>query len=124
MDNDGNIYSMGIFASDVDFDPGPGVDIHSSTNPCAFLNKTSPTGNYMWTRTWAGSTFFDAAIYGVGVAFNGSDTVYATGGSAADYFDVDPGPGKNMVWRHWPPPSQVWPSGLVFLLAFPLDGNW
>ncbi len=78
----------------------------------------------MWTRTWAGDTVFDAQIYGVGTAFNGSDTVYAAGGSGADYFNVDPGPGINMVWRRWPPPSQGWPCGLNFLLAFPLDGNW
>ena len=30
IDNDGNIYSMGVFKSEVDFDPGPGEDIHSS----------------------------------------------------------------------------------------------
>jgi hypothetical protein len=46
-DESGNAYVAGEFAYDADFDPGGGVDIHSSNGNCAaFLSKFPPDGNW------------------------------------------------------------------------------
>ena len=57
-DDAGNIYVAGGFMGTVDFNPGDGVDIHSSdgmANAC--LCKYSPNGAFEWARTWRGSGF-------------------------------------------------------------------
>jgi len=112
IDDDDNIYSIGVFLSDI-----------YHRYPRAFLTKMSPGGEQVWTHTW-GKAPFDASILGIGVTFNGNGTIYATGYSEADYFDLDPGPGENMLWRDWPYPSQGWAYGFDFLMAFPLEGIW
>jgi len=46
-DLSGNVYAAGWFSGDIDFDPGPGVDSHSSKgNVAAFLSKFPPDGNW------------------------------------------------------------------------------
>jgi len=49
------LYVVGDFAgTDVDFDPGPGVDLHSSgSGQAAFLCKFDIDGLYSWGRSWA-----------------------------------------------------------------------
>jgi len=88
-DGSGNVYATGYFIGTVDFDPGTGVDDHTSNGGYdVFLSKFDSSGNYLWARTWGGSDH----DYGYGVATDGSGNVYATG-----YFygtvDFDPGTG-------------------------------
>ena len=77
VDNVGDIYVGGFFNGSVDFDPGPGTDIHnsSSSEADAFLTKFGTDGTYKWARTWGGS-YADATL---AIAVDGSNYVYATG---------------------------------------------
>jgi hypothetical protein len=56
VDNSGNIYVTGYFEDLVDFDPGPGIDEHTSNGAeDVFLTKFDKNGNFLWARTWGGS---------------------------------------------------------------------
>jgi len=112
IDGSGNAYITGSFWYTADFDPGPGVDEHTSNgNRDIFLSKFDSAGEFQWARTWGGSDNDG----GSGVAIDGSGNAYITG-----YFyetvDFDPGPGadehtSNGEWD-------------IFLSKFPPDGDW
>jgi hypothetical protein len=113
VDGSGNVYVTGVFYGSVDFDPGPGEDNHTSNGGCdVFLSKLDSSGNFLWARTWGGSS---GQNYGNGVAVDVSGNAYVTG-----YFygtvDFDPGPG---VDNHT---SNGW--GDVFLSKFDSSGNF
>jgi hypothetical protein len=109
IDGCGDVYIMGYFNSTVDFDPGSGVDEHTSNGDRdVFLNKFDSNGELQWARTWGGFDWDG----GVGVAIDGDGNVYVTG-----YFfgaaDFDPGPG---VDEHTP-------NGLDDIFLSKLDSN-
>jgi hypothetical protein len=55
FDSNGYIYVTGEFCSSVDFDTGPGTDLHDSNSyNDIFLSKFDLDGNYIWSRTWGG----------------------------------------------------------------------
>jgi len=91
VDGSGNVYVTGYFHDTVDFDPGPGVDNHSSDGLYdIFLGKFDSSGNFIWAKTWGGSS----SELGTGVAVDGSGNVYVTGWFN-DTIDFDPGPGED-----------------------------
>jgi hypothetical protein len=97
VDGSGNVYVTSYFEDTVDFDPGPGVDFHTSNGYYdVFLSKFDSSGSFQWAITWGGSSGWD---YGYGVAVDGSGDVYVTG-----YFygtvDFDPGPGVDEHWSN------------------------
>jgi hypothetical protein len=109
----GNVYVSGNFqGTDVDFDPGGGVDDHTSNGAFdAFLSQFDSSGYINWARTWGGNL----SDTGYGVAADVSGNAYVTG-----YFsgtvDFDPGTGVD---------SRISNGGEdVFLSKFPPDGNW
>lgn len=89
-DSSGNVYVVGYFyGSNVDFDPGPGTDLHSAVgNADAYVVKYDSNGNFLWARTW-GSTQSDEAT---AVSLDSLGNVYITGkfaGVAAENVDFD-----------------------------------
>jgi hypothetical protein len=87
VDDSNNLYVAGYFRSDsVDFDPGPGTDIHynvgMNAEPDICLSKFDSSGNFYWARTW-GSALQDyaskvivrcpAAIYVAGIFYGTID---------------------------------------------------
>lgn len=53
IDTLGDVYVAGHFRSSVDFDPGPGEEIHSTNMPGAtFITKYHADGDYAWTRSY------------------------------------------------------------------------
>ena len=89
-DGSGNAYVAGDFRGTVDFDPGSGVEEHTSNsliNAC--LSKFDSSGNFVWVRTWDG--LIDH--FGSGVTEDGSGHVIVSG-----YFtgtvEFDPGVGE------------------------------
>jgi len=111
VDGSGNAYVAGTFGSNVDFDPGTGVDMHGAVgNWDIFLSKFGTAGDYAWARTWGGS----GDDRGDGAAVYGS-SIFVTG-----YFsgtaDFDPGTGVDEHISNG--------SFDVFLSKFPPDGNW
>jgi len=89
VDKDGNVYTAGIFAGTVDFDPGPATsNLVAYGAEDVFISKLDANGNFVWAKqlgnekfnhTYTLSLDKDANIYIAG-SFNGT-------------FDFDPGPG-------------------------------
>ena len=67
----------GYFADSVDFNPGPGVDIHTATGHYsdAFLSAFSEYYSFQWAQTWGG----DLNDEGVSVAADEWGNVGVTG---------------------------------------------
>jgi len=90
-DNFESTYVVGDFGNTCDFDPGSGIDNHTSSGgPDVFLCKFGSSGNLLWARVWGASS--GDGDYGLGVAADGAGNAYTTG-----YFhgtcDFDPGVG-------------------------------
>jgi len=55
-DNNNNIYVTGWFQNTIDFDPGGGIDNHTSNGGYdAFITKINADGTYEWTKTFGGT---------------------------------------------------------------------
>ncbi len=97
VDDGGYVYVSGHYRNTVDFDPGPGEDLHTSNGLMdIFLTKFSIDGDFQWARTWGGQYGY-AGVYistmenGFGLAVDSHGDVYVTGnfGKTVD-FDPDP----------------------------------
>ena len=93
IDSNGNIFVGGSFDDTVDFDPGPGIDIHTSNGDYdAFLSSFDPDGNFQWARTWGGIE--EEYLYRV--TSSSSGIVYVAG-SFYDQVDFNPGPDEDIL---------------------------
>lgn len=90
VDDSGNVYVVGMFSANVDFDPG-GSGHTKQVNGIAdiFLLKLDPNGNFLWVRTFGGAEQ-DA---GFSVTFDPIGNVLITG-NFGETVDFDPGPGN------------------------------
>lgn len=90
VDASGNIYVPGGFWSAiVDFDPSGMTDYHTSEGSCdAYLSKFSPTGDFIWARTWGGAGYDTCN----GAAVDNSNNIYLVG-TFEGTVDFDPGSG-------------------------------
>ena len=88
-DLSGEVYATGEFRSTVDFDPGAGTAILTSTGQNdIFVMRFNQSGDFVWAKS-VGGTDYDN---GFGIAVTAGGDLYATGffvGTA----DFDPGPG-------------------------------
>jgi hypothetical protein len=91
VDEEASIYVGGYFSSTVDFDPGPGEDIHTAvgTSFDAFISKFDQYGNHMWTRTFGGPGRDLILDMSNNYSYNNLEIV----GSFEGTVDFDPGPG-------------------------------
>nr|NIN00103.1 hypothetical protein [candidate division Zixibacteria bacterium] len=56
VDSSGNVYVTGEFQGTVDFDPGAGIDNHTSAgDEDIFLTRINSDGTYGWTKTMGGA---------------------------------------------------------------------
>ncbi|MFH1513883.1 MAG: hypothetical protein ABIG42_00305 [bacterium] len=80
-DSFGDIYVSGRFCyTPVDFDPGPGVDIHYSKGwDEIFLTKFDTGGNHIWARTFGGGWIEEYGDFGYGIAIDPDQNVAVTG---------------------------------------------
>ncbi len=94
VDAGGNVLVTGQFHETVDFDPGPGVDLHTAhaVADAAFVMKLGPDGSYKWTRTF-GEQFFTEGQY---VAMDGDGAAMLLG-SFRQTVDIDPGCGVDEI---------------------------
>lgn len=87
-----NIYAVGVFNEEVDFDAGPGEDIHTSNGSWDIgLLKLSPTGEFEWALSWGGSD----SDHSESVAIDNTGAIYVPGlfGGTCDF---DPSDGTDM----------------------------
>jgi len=89
VDTSGNIYTIGMFSSVTDFDPGVGTaNLTSAGGNDIFISKLDTDGNYVWVKQ-IGSTSSDS---GWGIALDSNSNVYSTG-IFNGTVDFDPGVG-------------------------------
>ncbi|MCH2046759.1 MAG: T9SS type A sorting domain-containing protein [Saprospiraceae bacterium] len=78
IDANGDICVVGHFINTVDFDPGIGVDMHTSTSlgqQDVFVLKLDANGNHLWAKTFGGTQ----NEYGFSIATDANNNVYTTG---------------------------------------------
>ncbi len=88
IDNQGNLYTAGVFDGTLDFDPGPGVtNLTSYGSDDVFIQKLDANGDFVWAKSVGGGDADDA----LSIALDASNNVLVSG-----YFlsvaDFDPGP--------------------------------
>jgi len=108
----GNVYSTGVFAGTVDFDPGPGVFNLTSDNGSTniYISKMNAAGNFIWAKHFDGPGNDEPRNLELDQAGN----IYITG-FIGGITDFDPGPG---VLNLSPPSDQT-----AFLSKLDKDGN-
>ena len=89
-DASGNIYMTGLFQGTVDFNPGAGVFnmTSASVTDNAFVSKYDSSGNFIWAKSFAGTS----QTIGLSIVIDGIGNVYTTG-SLSGSADFDPGAG-------------------------------
>jgi hypothetical protein len=88
---DGTLLVTGVYSGSADFDPGTGVDLHTSYGgQDIFLAKYNSSGMFQWAKTWGGEGKDD---FGDGVAVDQSNNIYVSG-AFQDTVDLNPGPGS------------------------------
>ncbi len=115
MDSAGNLYVTGGFTREADFDPGQGaIEIESVGETDVFVSKFSPSGEYLWTRTFGGR--HRERVMDLGVDSSGNS--YITG-SFISKVDFDPGDGEEEV-------EEITAKGSsdVFLCSLNPDGDF
>lgn len=92
---DNFVYMTGSFNGSVDFNPGAGVDMHTSQGgQDIFVSKFDQGGNHIWTNTFGSANVWEQ---GASIAIDSDTNVYFTG-IFASTVDFDPGPGvTNLV---------------------------
>ncbi len=113
VDNDGNIYSTGIFYGTVDFDPGPGVfnlTAAPASNADAFIVKMNAAGQLIWAKQ-IGNTNIEV---GVSIIYDPRGFLVISG-TFDGTVDFDPGPGVMNVTSA--------AQRDIFIARFTLDAN-
>jgi hypothetical protein len=93
VDSSGNVYTTGIFAGTVDFDPGAGTTTLTSAGSVdIFVSKLDSSGALVWAKGFGGASL----DVGNSIAVDSSGNVYTSG-----YFngtaDFDPGAGTSTL---------------------------
>ncbi len=108
-----NIFVTGYFQKTADFDPGPGLDEHTSNGAVdAYLSKFDSSGNFKWSRTWGG----EGRVLGIAADTDNKNNVFVGGAFNQCAVDLDPGPG---VDKH-----SSYSSDRVYLSRFDTKGNF
>ncbi|HRH10873.1 MAG TPA: hypothetical protein PLU73_05135, partial [Bacteroidia bacterium] len=85
----GNVYACGIFSTTADFDPGPGsFSLTSNGGYDAFILKLDPSGNFLWAKSFGGSSH----DYANNLTLGANDNLHVCG-SFVGTVDFDPGVG-------------------------------
>jgi hypothetical protein len=113
VDHQGDILAIGAFDEEVDFDPGPGEDIHTALGNDFFVTKLHVDGTYAWTRT-VGIPSPD--LCGVSdIAVDSQDNVYLVGRFSGTV-DFDPGP--DVDWHTAPALDDI------YVMRLSADGSY
>jgi gliding motility-associated-like protein len=93
-DQQGNVYSAGIFQHTVDFDPGPGVyDLAGGQSDNGiYISKLSPAGEFIWAKQIPSLIEFGY----VEMKVDKKGNIYLTA-SFSGPTDMDPGPGVHLL---------------------------
>lgn len=91
VDASGNVYTVGTFTGNVDFDPGPGTFMLNSLGvPNTYISKFSSTGNFIWAKQIR--QFTPGLNIGGFIAVDPSGSIIYSS-TLVGIVDADPGPG-------------------------------
>jgi len=111
----GDIIMVGWFRSTMDFDAGPGEDIHDATGvKDGFLIKNDAWGQYLWGISFGGSGNDTVELENIAVNYWGN--IYLAGIFSGTGIDFDPGDGEYIVGSNG--------ENDCFLLKLDPDGNF
>jgi hypothetical protein len=91
LSSTGDLFLMGFFFDTIDFDPGPGTNIHTGPNSTFFCRYTD-NGSLVWAKSIPTGQFADGKA---GLALDSADNLYATG-SFRFSADFNPNPGTDV----------------------------
>jgi hypothetical protein len=112
LDSAGNVYAIGNFENDIDFDPGVGVyNLTSNGQEDVFISKLDVNGDFIWAKSFGGGS--KDVINSI--ELDGFGNIYTTG-SFKNTVDFDPGIGVNNL-------SSVWAAD-AFISKLDSDGNF
>lgn len=102
VDGVGNVYSIGTFRYQADFDPGPGTfflnPIIATGQENTFISKLNANGDFIWAKALRTN---GCNAYGQSIVVDNLNNVY-TSGRFCDSMDINPGPQVNMIYSsHW-----------------------
>lgn len=90
FDANDNIHLTGYYWQTVDFDPNAGVaNVTSAGSDDSFVLKLDPNGNFIWVKSFGGTS----QERGYDIQVDASGNVYTTGSLFSWTADFDPGPG-------------------------------
>lgn len=116
VDASGNVLVTGVFSgSNVDFDPGPGQVLKSSSGENMFILKLDGLGNFLWVATFDD----DFRIRGEGIRTDPLGNIY-TCGSFSGSTDFDPSPGGQAILST--PGGNLFKD--IFVLKLDPNGNY
>ena len=99
VDPSENVYSAGIFADTVDFDPGSGVyNLFSTGSISSYISKLNVFGNFVWAKKISGGS--DSQCEVNSIVLDAFDNIYITG-KFRDTIDVNPGFGTYNLISNW-----------------------
>ena len=92
QDNNGDLFFLGTFDDDTDFNLSGGTEIFMATSQDAFVVKTDDEHNFIWARHLEG-TSDDTPVE---VEFTDADDIIILGNFSGD-LDMDPGVGTDVI---------------------------
>lgn len=125
VDAAGNTYTVGLFVTGGDFNPGPGVfNINelSATVGNYFCIKLNPSGDFLWAMPVGGTNNVNTVILGNEPKIsidNNSGVIYITGAYDSEV-DFDPSAATYLIP---PPPGGCATCEYTFLAKYTLNGN-
>jgi hypothetical protein len=87
LDAQGNIWILGFFSGQMDFDPSPAYQFKQSSGSDKFILKLDPNGNFITVKTFPSTSPFGGGT-SIGFLPNG-EMIYS--GSFRDELDLNPG---------------------------------
>jgi hypothetical protein len=91
-DQNGNVILSGNFESTVDFDPGPSVyNMTASDNNQVFVLQLDNAGNFVWSKTWAGTRGNVSSLSRDNVEVDSANNVFICSRVFQNPIDLDPG---------------------------------
>lgn len=93
----GNVFAVGSYFGEVDFDPGPEVFTLNTEEAKTYVLKLNTDGEFVWVRGIGGNVDDNAIEYTDPLVVDAEGNTYVTGHLTSTNVDFDPGPGEFLL---------------------------